>query len=620
MDRDVRRRWLPALVVVGVLAATGLLVITTDDDTDGLSTGSCITLPADASVARVWNEQALDAVRRDTPAPTVHARNLYHLSVVFWDVWAAFDDDAAGLFVTEKVEAADVAAARVDAMNFGAYRLLLHRYRNATGRNETRRELEQAIQARCGVLDFDRVEGGSAAAFGVRVADAVIDATLNDGSLERLGYEDVSYQPVNPPLIVDESGTVLEDPNRWQPLTLEVAVAQNGLPLPGGEQQFIGPNWGSVSSFALPDPGADGLPIDPGAPPLSGDPETDLEFREAITEVIAAGADLATGEATIDIGPAAMGNNTLGADDGNGHPQNPVTGAPYAANPADRGDYTRVIAEYWADGPESETPPGHWNVIANEVSDLLPPDELRPGGVGEPVDRLEWDVKLYLALNGATHDAAIAAWGAKAHYDYIRPISMVRHAGGLGQSSDPEGPAYDPAGLLLEPGIVEVITEATSAPGERHQALAAHVGEIAVRSWAGAPQDPDREVSGVAWILAVDWVPYQRPTFVTPSFAAYVSGHSAFSRAGAEVLAAFTGSAFFPGGLSSWTVEPGGLIHEAGPTAPVTLQWATYFDAADEAGRSRIHGGIHVEADDLAGRLLGAECGRRAWERAQELW
>ena len=39
---------------------------------------------------------------------------------------------------------------------------------------------------------------------------------------------------------------------------------------------------------------------------------------------------------------------------------------------------------------------------------------------------LEWDVKLYLALNGAVHDAAIAAWGAKRHYDSARPISMIR--------------------------------------------------------------------------------------------------------------------------------------------------------------------------------------------------
>lgn len=121
-------------------------------------------------------------------------------------------------------------------------------------------------------------------------------------------------------------------------------------------------------------------------------------------------------------------------------------------------------------------------------------------------------------------------------------------------------------------------------------------------------------------MLAGDWIPYQRPTFVTPAFAAYVSGHSTFSRAGAEVLTAMTGSAFFPGGLYEHVVEPGGLTHEQGPSRPVTLQWATYADAADEAGLSRLYGGIHVPADDLPGRELGAEVGRAAWARADELF
>ena len=128
---------------------------------------------------------------------------------------------------------------------------------------------------------------------------------------------------------------------------------------------------------------------------------------------------------------------------------------------------------------------------------------------------------------------------------------------------------------------------------------------MAVLSWAGAPDDPEADTSGVDWILAADWVPYQRPSFVTPSFAAYVSGHSTFSRAAAEVLGGFTGSEYFPGGLGEWTIPPGSLEFEAGPEADITLQWATYADASDQAGISRLYGGIHVRADDLQGRVLG---------------
>ncbi len=85
-----------------------------------------------------------------------------------------------------------------------------------------------------------------------------------------------------------------------------------------------------------------------------------------------------------------------------------------------------------------------------------------------------------LALNGATHDAAIQCWGVKRFYDSVRPISMVRYMGGLGQSSDPTGPSYDPSGLPLVPGLIEVVTPGSCAPGQRHADFADHVGEMVV--------------------------------------------------------------------------------------------------------------------------------------------
>ena len=121
----------------------------------------------------------------------------------------------------------------------------------------------------------------------------------------------------------------------------------------------------------------------------------------------------------------------------------------------------------------------------------------------------------------------------------------------------------------------------------------------------------------MARILGERWVPYQKATFVTPAFPGFVSGHSTFSRAGAEVLAAATGSPYFPGGILEQTFSPGYLKFENGPSKPVTLQWATYYDAADQAGASRIYGGIHIEADDFAGRRLGSRIGKQAWARAE---
>ena len=511
------------------------------------------------SVARRWDEALLDAIRRALPNPPVHARNLFHTSVAMWDAWAAYDPTASGYIVKEKDTAPDIAAARDEAISYAAYHVLTARYIKAVGASDSLSEFDNVMDSMCYPLDVTTTDGNSPAAVGNRIAKAVLAYGLTDGSNESGGYADPSYKPVNPPLVVDNSGTTMVDPNRWQPLQIAHMISQNGIPVTNGVQQNVAPQWGHVESFGLPPGGTNGVPIDPGPEPRLGDPATDQIFKDQAVEVIRDSSYLdPTNPTTIDISPAVRGNNSLGSNDGQGYSVNPSTGQPYAPDVVNLGDFGRVMAEFWADGPNSETPPGHWNVLANYASDKLAPN-LKIGGTGPVVDRLQWDVKLYLALNGAVHDAAIAAWGLKGYYDTSRPISIIRYMGGLGQSSDPNGPSYNKEGLPLVPGLIEVITPESSAPGQRHAALAAFVGQIAIYAWGGNPVDPKTQIGGVKWILAADWVPYQLPTFVTPSFSAYVSGHSSFSRAAAEVLVGFTGSQYFPGGLASYTIKAGSL-------------------------------------------------------------
>jgi hypothetical protein len=572
------------------------------------------------SVARQWDEVLLDAIRRALPNPPVHARNLFHVSVAMWDAWAAYDPSASGYLINEKDTAADVTAARNEAISYAAYRVLTERYIKAVGASDSLSEFDDLMDALGYPIGTTTTDGSSPAAVGNRIAKAVIAYGLTDGSNEPGGYADPSYKPVNGPLVVAQPGTSMNDPNRWQPLQIAHMISQNGIPVTNGVQQAVGPGWGFTKSFGIPAGGASGVPIDPGPPPKLGDPQTDQELKNEIVEVIRDSSLLDPAEnLTIDISPGVRGNNDLGTNDGQGHPVNPATGKAYAPDLVNEADFGRVMAEFWADGPNSETPPGHWNVLANLASDGLAPN-LRIGGSGPAVDRLQWDVKLYLALNASVHDAAIAAWGLKGYYDSSRPISLIRYMSGLGQSSDPAGPAYNKEGLPLVPGLIEVITAQSSAPGQRHAALAAHVGEIAIRAWGGNPADPKTQVGGVSWILGSTWVPYQLPTFVTPSFPAYASGHSSFSRAAAEVLTAFTGSEYFPGGLATYTIKAGSLKFEAGPTADVNLEWATYYDAADQAGQSRLWGGIHIQADDFTGRRMGAQCGKSAWDLARRYY
>jgi hypothetical protein len=624
------RRTVQIYGALGALVIGGLGIVTppvaASGQADYLIEGCSRADLGGHSVARVWDDALLELIRQVVPAPTVHARNLFHTSVAMWDAWAAYDPEADGYLVTEKVEGLggaqmsrpdeDVTAAREAAISYAVYRLLLWRYGTVSDLPVTAEQLDAVMASLCYRTDFESTEGDSPAALGNRIGAALIDYGHDDGALENDRYVDSSFTPVNDPLLVTDPGTVMRDPNAWQPLALEEQIAQNGLPIPGSVQNIIGPHWGHVTSFAMP-PSAEGIPIDPGPPPRLGDQQTDELFKQEAVHVLRLSSELDPADGVeVDISPGAIGDNSLGRNDGDGYDVNPATGEPYAPSVVLRGDYARVLAEYWADGPHSETPPGHWNVIANTVTDS-PGFERRIAGTGEEIDPLEWDVKLYFALNGAVHDAAIAAWGLKGYYDSARPISMIRYMGGKGQSSDPDGPSYDPEGLPLEDGLIEVITPESSAPGERHEALADHVGEIAVRAWRGFPADPETETSGVGWILAVDWVPYQRATFVTPAFPGYVSGHSTFSRAAAEVMTAFTGDPYFPGGLSEWTTHQGDLLHEEGPTQDITLEWATYFDAADQAGVSRIYMGIHITADDFTGRQIGSTCGKEAWALAQ---
>jgi hypothetical protein len=590
----------------------------------GFITADVFAAPA-PSIARIWDEEILAAIRIDTPNPPVHARNLFHLDTAMYDCWAAYDTKAIGYLHHERLSpesAEDVEQARREAISYAAYRLLRWRYSVSANAAVSL----AAFDARMDALGYDKgftnTIGNTPAALGNRVAADVIRWGLADGSNEAGGYSEPDYVNPQPPMIVLSGGEPQgfgipfgTDPNRWQPLAFDgIAFGQNGL-IADKIQKYLGATWLWTLPFAQFRGSAATPWIDPGPPSRLGT-GSDAAYKAGALELIRASAQLDSDE-MVDMSPGAIGNNSLGADDGTGYKKNPVTGQPYEPNLVRMGDYARVMAEFWADGPNSETPPGHWHVLANQVADN-PLTIKRIGGAGPVVNDLEWDVKTYFGVSAAVHDAACVAWGLKRYYEGVRPITMIRFMASLGQSSDPKLPSYNPYGLPLEPGLVELVTEQTAAPGGPHENVG-WPGAIAVFSWPGEPDDRQAGVSAVKWIPGVNWVPYQRESFVTPSFPGYVSGHSAFSRAAAEVMTAITGSAFFPGGLVKMSAEADSFLSfERGPTRRTELQWATYYDAADLAGRSRRWGGIHVPEDDYAGRIAGSQAGIQAWELAQK--
>ena len=220
------------------------------------------------------------------PNPPVHARNLFHTSVAMWDAWAAYDPTASGYIDKEKVHASDVPAARNEAISYAAFRVLTARFIKAVGGDQSLSEFDDVMDSLCYPIDVTTTEGDSPAAVGNRIAAAVLAYGKTDGSNEAGGYSSPDYKTVNPPLVVAKAGTTMADPNRWQPLQIEHMISQNGIPVVNGVQQAVGPHWGHVKSFAMPDGGPAGVPIDPGPPPRLGDPATDQAFKDQAVEVI----------------------------------------------------------------------------------------------------------------------------------------------------------------------------------------------------------------------------------------------------------------------------------------------------------------------------------------------
>jgi hypothetical protein len=214
----------------------------------------------------------------------------------------------------------------------------------------------------------------------------------------------------------------------------------------------------------------------------------------------------------------------------------------------------KVIAEYWNDGPGTDLPPGHWLRIGLYVS-------------GRDQHNDDDDIKMFFALSNAMGDAAIAAWDAKRAYNSVRPITAVRYLFG-GQ---------------------KMVAYGTPGPA-----------------------------AGLHRIDGATWMPYQAEAFPTPPFPEYVSGHSTFSAAAAEVLRRFTGSDSFGGQYvkpaHSMAIEPGM------PTADVALAWPSFSAAAEQAGFSRVYGGIHFVKGKTAGKALGQQVGTLVFAKAQALW
>lgn len=227
-----------------------------------------INAPENISVARLWNEALLAAIRKDFARPTIHARNLFHTAIALYDSWAIYDTKASPYLMgntlngfqstlNEFTANENKADAVNKTMSYAAYRLLTHRFKNSPEPVKSLARFDLIMNQLGYNINNTSVayESGDAAALGNYIGQTLINYGLIDGSNEVNSYTNTFYKPINPPLDLDleGQGTGILNCNRWQPLSFDTFIDQSGNIIPGSTPSFLSPEWGKVFPFALKD-------------------------------------------------------------------------------------------------------------------------------------------------------------------------------------------------------------------------------------------------------------------------------------------------------------------------------------------------------------------------------
>jgi hypothetical protein len=453
----------------------------------------------ESNVVVQWDAAALQGIRDAKLGAPIGARVLAIVHTCIYDAWAAYDPRANGTQLRGALRrpVPERTSRNKDrAISYAAYRALADVMPVDTESVYVPLMKRLGYERADNSVDIETATGIGNVACGAVLEFRHYDKANQLGDLAPGAYSDWSgYKASNSVSLVPVRASV-SNPDRWQPLSYFDSTGSLIA------QKFLCSHWSFVVPFAM----------------TKGD-----EFRDMLERT----------------GPAKYGSAE--------YQRQAEELVNISASLTDR---QKMISEYWADGPNSEQPPGHWALLAQFIS-------VR--------DRhtMDDDAKMFFALTNAMFDAGIAAWDAKRTYDSVRPVTAVS---------------------LLFRGK-------------------------AIRAWGG-PGKGTIEMDGS------QWAPYQLATSPTPPFPEYVSGHSTFSAAAARTLALWTGSDRFGG---SATLPKGSSKIEPGltPAQAVLLRWETFTSAAEEAGASRLYGGIHFRIADTVGRELGRRVTEKAWEKAQ---
>lgn len=321
------------------------------------------TVHAQQSV-RLWNVGVLQAVRDSKLGPPMVARALAITHTCMYDAWAAYDAKAVGTQFGGKLRRPRrerTEANKEEAVSFAAYRAAVDVFPG------DRATIFDPLMASLGYDPSNTTSDlTTPAGIGNVTCAAVLEFRHHDGS-NQLGdmtpsgtaYADwTGFKAVNPPSTVPVIPATVVNSNHWQPL--QYFDATNTFVTQG----FLGAQWYRVTPFAMTSPS---------------------EFRSFIGQL---------GPAQYDTDAYVKQSREL---------------IDISAHLTDR---QKMIAEYWKDGPHSESPPGHWCLFGHYISQ-------------RDHHSLDDDVKMFFMLTNAVFDASIAAWDAKRAFDSIRPVSAI---------------------------------------------------------------------------------------------------------------------------------------------------------------------------------------------------
>jgi hypothetical protein len=505
------------------------------------------------SVILKWDEQLLSTIRAypKQTGPTITARALGVLHTATYDAWAAYDPTAKATRpggAPQQDKANNTETNKNKAISYAAYRVLVDLFPPSNFPSTTSPKVYSTPDVLLSSLGYDpgivTTDPSTPAGIGNLAAKLVLDfrrgvvpadgsvrTQFGDGSNQLgdhpngngLPYSDTTgYKSLNTwdKVSVNPNNPLLDGKWHWQPLCVLTPAGviawtadNNSVPLltppsctaPNYTvQSYLTPQWKDVIPFAS----LSAIQYKVPGPPKN------LDGKSYST------ADIAT----------------------------------ELADTSNLDDVRKAKAEYWADGPGSEFPPGHTAVFAQAMS--------RKRGF-----TLDTDVKLFFAVGNAMLDASIAAWREKYKWDFVRPITAIRE----------------------------------------------HYRGQMINSWKG-PGKGYGAVPGEQWMpyQALNVVTPPFPEYVSGH--STFTGAGSQILLGFTGSDAFGASVTIP--VGSLKIEPAGTT-PAPENGPVTLSWPTFTAAADEAGWSRRYGGIHFKSGDEHGRMLGKMVGSNAWSKAQ---